>query len=191
MLTQISKIKALLAITDTLSDDLLTSILIGVSARFDKECHRILSRTVGWTQEFPADQTQVLAQCYPIETVTRFELKNSEAEGWVEQPDTGFLVRSGCVISLENELGAASQQARVTYTGGYVLPGTTAAPGQTPLPDDLEQAAIQQTAFWFQNRDCLGVAREWPKGGLYKQFLDIDLLPSVRVTLRQHQRMAW
>jgi hypothetical protein len=42
--------------------------------------------------------------------------------------------------------------ARVTYTGGFVLPGDTPAPGQTPLPPDLEQAAIEQVAYWFRNR---------------------------------------
>ena len=37
---------------------------------------------------------------------------------------------------------------RLTYTGGYVLPGDTPGPGQTPLPDDLEQAAVEQCAAW-------------------------------------------
>jgi hypothetical protein len=30
---------------------------------------------------------------------------------------------------------------RVTYTGGYVLPGASPGAGQTALPDDLESAA--------------------------------------------------
>ena len=40
----------------------------------------------------------------------------------------------------------------LTYAAGYVLPGTDPSAGQTPLPSDLEQAGIEQVAFWFQNR---------------------------------------
>jgi hypothetical protein len=81
--------------------------------------------------------------------------------------------------------------ARVTYTGGYVLPGSAPVMGAVPLPADLEQAALEQTAYWFQTRDQLGVVRLWPKGGLYEQFADPDLLPSVRETLRQYTRLVW
>ena len=34
--------------------------------------------------------------------------------------------------------------------------------GQTALPVDLEQAAIEQTAAWFLNGDKLGLVRHWP-----------------------------
>src|SRR5208337_3968122 len=81
-------------------DDLLTRAIEAVSARFDRECNRALARTVDATQEFPAADTEIIANCYPIETVTRFELKTSEAEGWVERTGTGYLVRLACVISL-------------------------------------------------------------------------------------------
>ena len=40
----------------------------------------------------------------------------------------------------------------MTLTGGYVLPGTTPSAGQTALPDDLEQAAVEQVAYWFQKQ---------------------------------------
>jgi hypothetical protein len=56
------------------------------------------------------------------------------------------------------------------------------------LPHDLEQSAVEQAAYWYQNRDHLGVIREWPKGGTYQQFVDLDLLPSVRSVLRKYER---
>ena len=80
--------------------------------------------------------------------------------------------------------------ARHTYTGGYVLPGTTPGPGQTPLPADLEQAAVEQLAFWFQHRDKLGLKISWPSGSEYKQFAVQDLLPSVQATLAQYRRIT-
>ena len=83
---------------------------------------------------------------------------------------------------------AAPTIARVTYTGGYVLPGTPPAPGQTPLPDDLEQAAVEQVAYWFQKKDKLGLKTYWPSGAIYLGFADQDLLSTVAAVLKRHRR---
>jgi hypothetical protein len=79
---------------------------------------------------------------------------------------------------------------RVVYTGGYVLPGTTPSPGQTPLPDDLEQAAVEQVAVWFQTRDKLGIDTTWPSGGTYEKFHQSDLLLRVKAVLKKYGRWA-
>jgi hypothetical protein len=138
---------------------------------------------------------EIIARCYPIETVAKFELKTSEAEGWIEQTGTGYLLRQGCIISLSVSLSfmpqAASMSpglARVTYTGGYVIPGATPATGQTALPADLECAAVEQVAAWFQQRDKLGLIRHWPSGGTYLVLAQVPLLPQVSTSLRPHQR---
>jgi hypothetical protein len=190
MLTQLSTLKARLGIDEfEVKDDVLLSNAIqAVTDRFDKECGRTLARTVDALEEFSADETELRVACYPIETVSRFDLKGNEIEGWVIQVGIKFLVRRRCVISLATRLGSWCEQGRVTYTGGYVLPGTPADPGQLELPKDLEQAAVEQVSYWYQNRDHLGVIREWPKGGTYQQFVDLDLLPSVRSVLRKYER---
>ena len=197
MLTQLATVKARLDILpgDTSADDFLTRAIEAVSARFDRECNRTLARTVDATQEFAGSDTEIIARCYPIETVTKFELKTSEAEGWLEQTGTAWLVRRACVISLNAPLSFAPRfasisegLARVTYTGGYVLPGTTPGAGQTALPADLESAAVEQVAAWFQQRDKLGLIRHWPKGGVYLVFIQLPLLPQVSASLRPHQR---
>jgi hypothetical protein len=88
-----------------------------------------------------------------------------------------------------------SEGGRLIYTGGFVLP---AAPDPTPVdpdhppkrvPADLENAATEQVAFWFQNRDKLGQIRNWPAGGNYIQLADTDLLPAVRAILRRYTRI--
>jgi hypothetical protein len=130
VLAELATVKARLALTVTDYDDLLTRAIDAVGARFDRECNRTLARTVSATQEFPANEAEIVARCYPIETVTKFELKTTEAEGWVEQTGVNYLVRQACVVSLTFPLSfvpqaVTPQLARVTYTGGYVLPGTT------------------------------------------------------------------
>ena len=76
----------------------------------------------------------------------------------------------------------------MTYTGGYVLPGDTPAPGQTPLPDDIEQGCIEQVAYWFRNKDKSGLIRSWPHQGTYEVFMQTDLLPEVRAVLKKYER---
>jgi len=193
MLTQLSTVKNRLQIsdTDTQYDALLTRAIAAISARFDGECRRTLARTVDFTQEFEADETEILLACYPLESIARFELSSDAAGGWGEQTGIQHQVRFGCVLTLSAPLSLSRARlclGRITYTGGYVLPGTTPQPGQTALPVELEQAAIEQVAFWFQRRDELGVIRQWPKGGTYEQFAGLDLLPSVPPVLKQYRR---
>ncbi|HTL56239.1 MAG TPA: hypothetical protein VL361_11210 [Candidatus Limnocylindrales bacterium] len=190
MLTQLSTLKSRLGIldTDTTNDALLTDAIKAVSARFDAECNRTFARTEDAIYEFPAEALEISCPCQPIESIARFELKTSEAGGWVEQPGVDYLVRRACVISLAAALGNSRAQGRVIYTGGYVLPGTQAATGQTSLPADLEHAAIEQVAYWFQHRDRLGLQRIWEYHATYRQFAALDLLESVRAVLEKHAR---
>src|SRR5437867_2473497 len=193
MLTQLSTLKLRLALDEfnVQYDTLLTNAITAISTRFDHECNRTLARTVDATHEFPADDLEILPPLYPIESVTKFELKENETDGWIEQTDVEFLIRQRCIISLNNPLSTIHHsplQARVTYTGGYVLPGTTPSAGQTPLPADLEQAAVEQVASWFQNRDKLGLVRIWLHQGTYEQFMQLEFLPSVTATLKKYER---
>ena len=195
MLTDLATIKDRLALDpfDTTYDLLLLRAIVAVSARLNCETNRSLARTENASYEFPARDTDILVPCYPIESVSKFELKRSETEGWVEQPDIDFLVARHCVIVLPSPLSAATSTraiARVTYTGGYLVPGSPDLPGATRLPAELEQAAVEQTAYWFQTREKIGLKRQWPQGGSYEEFADPDLLPSVRAVLARYTRFV-
>jgi hypothetical protein len=199
MLTQLSTVKARLGLPtgDLQFDDLLTRAIGATSARFDRECNRCFARAAGAVQEFGAMETEILASRYPIETVTKFELKTDETEGWVEQQGVRWMLRGGCVISLGGSLSAVAQSlwggpqvGRVTYTGGYVLPGGVVGAGQSALPADVESAAVEQVAVWFQQRDKLGLTHYWPKDGVYLAFIQAPLLPQVSAMLRPHRRWA-
>ena len=202
MLTQLSTLKSRLAIdqANPQYDDLLTSAIKSLSARFDKETNRTLARTENATFEFGPRDTELSPPCYPIESVTKFETKSSEATGWQEiSPAPDFLLRSSRIISLAAPLNPQlsplnPQLARVTCTGGYLLPGSP--PPDPPvaacqgLPDDLEQAAVEQIAYWFQNRERLGLKTFWPSGDAYRQFATQDLLDSVKAVLNNHRRCS-
>ncbi|MCX6884190.1 MAG: hypothetical protein NTX27_04020 [Verrucomicrobia bacterium] len=192
MLIELGTMKARLGLDEiTVKDDLLlTAAIRGISARFDRECGRTLERREGITQEFDGDQVELRLGCFPVESVSRFELKETEAAGWVEQAGVDYLLRSQCVVVLGEPLGTSAGILRITYTGGYVPPGSTAAPGQTPLPEDLAMAAVEQVAYWYVNRERLGVIREWPKGGTYTQYSEADLLAGVQRVIQTHRVVA-
>src|SRR6266699_1140444 len=191
MLTQLSTVKARLALLVTDYDDLLTNAIKAVSDRFDKETNRTLARTTTATHEFDATDTEILPPSYPVESVTKFELKSNETDGWSEQTGVQYLIRRQCVISLSSPLrtpNSALCTPRIQYAAGYVLPGDTPAAGQTALPDDLEQAAVEQVAYWFRNRDKSGLIRSWPHDGTYEAFTQSDLLLEVRAVLKKYER---
>src|SRR3954451_19089595 len=114
MLSTLSSVKSRLAIPDfnVEFDDLLTTALTALSARFDRETNRTLSRTANTTHEFDAIEHEIIPPRY----------------------------------------------------------------------------AVEQVAFWFQNRDHIGVLRNWPHDGTYQQFGSLDLLPSVSAVLQQYKR---
>ena len=61
----------------------------------------------------------------------------------------------------------------------------TSCPGSF---DNHKQAALEQVAFWFLNRDKLGLICNRPNLGTYQQFAQLDLLPSVKTVLKTYER---
>jgi len=193
MLFQLATLKTRLGLDeyDVKFDALLTNAAAAITARFDRECNRTLARAENALHEFPAVDLEIRVAGYPIESVSKFELKEDEVSGWTEQNEVSYLIRNRCVISLRSALDGGAEigwLARVTYTGGYVLPGASVGAGQTALPADLEQAALEQAAYWFQNREKLGLLRIWPHQGTYQQLAMLDLLPAVTSVLKSYQR---
>jgi len=195
-LIQLTTLKARLGLADAdvRDDDFLTAAIAAVTSRFDRECNRSFARSAAATFDFPADELNLVVKHYPIEEVTSFSLKTSEADGFVVQNGIDFLINeTRSIIALSSPLGTARQLGRVTFAGGYVLPGATAEAGQTALPADLVQAAGEQVAYWFQNRDRLGLSSmSGQGGGMVKDRVSVvapfDLLPIVMNTLKKYER---
>ncbi len=199
MLTTLATVKARLGLKadDTVDDAILNNAIDAASGRFDLECNRVFARTIDATFVFDANQRELAPRYYPIETVSAWHVKTMEAEGWVEQTGVDFLIRSGgdvpCVLSLPGPLGSCNQLARVTFTGGYVLPGdatdySALDPRPATLPGSVEQACVEQVAYWYQNRNRLGVVSASAEGGSISQFSQLDLLPSVKAILKSMRR---
>ncbi len=190
-------------------DKLLEYFIGFTSYRFEKECNRFFKRQENFSEEFPADQTELSVSCYPIESITSIEIKRSEQNGWESIDDAIYIMRYKCIVSLLRPAGSSREQIRITYTGGYVLPDEPCTDGQTPLPSDLEDACIEQAAYFFKNRERLGLVgfaglrsdyqqmfdyKAEPEGTtdsdvrMFLQFQQIDLLNSVRTILMKYKK---
>src|SRR5882672_9875083 len=112
MLTQLATIKSRLGLDpfDTAGEPLLTSLLKHVSARFAAECNRVFDYGAALTYEFRADQMNIVVDHPPIQSVTPFDLKTTESEGWILQSSIDyFLSPKKSVIELPRSLGSPRQ----------------------------------------------------------------------------------
>ncbi len=191
MLTQLTTIKSRLGLElfDPTEDALLTNILKHVSARFAVECNRVFDYATELKYEFRAEELFIVVDRPPIDLLSEFHLKTTEAEGWVLQSSVDYLISPAkSVIELAEAIGSQGQIARVTYSGGFVLPGNTPSGSQRSLPDEIEQACIEQVVYWYQRRAQLGLTSATNDAGVVQQYQSSDLLPQARAVLRRHQR---
>ncbi len=189
MLAQLTTLKARLGITDSTDDTLLTGLIQQASAIFDQFCNRTFARAAGLTHVFRGDETEIAVRCYPIETVTSFQLKTRETDGWVLQSVDGYIIRNDCIISLETALGTSRDAAEVIYTGGYVLPGTSPGAGQNALPADIESACVEQVCAWYRARNRGGISSASGAGSSIAQDGGLNLLDIVTATLTPYRRL--
>lgn len=200
MLTQLATVKTRLGIqtADVTDDAILTNAILAVSARFENDCNRTFGYAQNVIEEFGGDETEIRCRFYPIDLtqaitfqfLQTLQTNSSQPTGWQSPTDPpDYIVRRDCVISLSSQLADWRSQARVTYSGGYILPdGSSAAGATVPLPDDLQQSAVEQVCYWYQNRNRLGLVAVSGEGGSISQYAQLDLLPSVKAVLRNYIR---
>jgi len=182
-------------------DAALLAIGQGVAAQCERYCDRKFLRVENAVESIAADRIQFLLARFPIESVTKIELKDNEADGWVEQAISTF------VRTIDNETGIVNlpegadagawwAKVRFTYTGGYwwdiTEEGNDALPaGATALPNDLFLAWILQCRTVWQAVDKLGT--KITEVGPGAQFVtgtlnSLELTPTVKQMLGQYQR---
>lgn len=189
MLTTLSTVKTRLRLddSDVRDDALLTNFIALASARFENDANRSFG-IAAYHDEFQGDETELRVKAYPIFSVTSLSLKTTETEGWVVQSNIDYIIRRNCLLSLRAPLGTADAVLRLSYSGGFNLPGDIPEIGVTALPDDLQLAAVEQIAYWYQNKDRLGITSLSGSDGSISQFSKLDLLPIVSSVLAKFER---
>ena len=190
MLAQLSTVKTRCGITASTDDAVLTNFIELATGVFNRHCNRTFARSATATDEFAADHCELNLSRPPLETVSTWELLTSQADGWVTQTGVDYVPRTtpgGCILSLAEPLGTYRQRVRVTYAGGYVLPGTSPTGSQVALPDEIEHACVEQVVCWYQNRTKLGL-QSAGEAIVFADNRQLALLPQVRAALASHVR---
>lgn len=187
MICQLATVKTRLGISDTTDDTLLTNFIELCGQRFEDEMARKVERSTTATQEFGAERLHLPLERFPVESIATWKLKDNEVDGYVNQdvPKHTLNKRAGVVL-VGYPIGVAGQVLEIGYTGGYVLPGGTPTGGQTALPDVLEHSAVEQVAYWYQNRHRLGLTSIPAEGRTFYSLRVLDLLPNVVPVLRTY-----
>jgi hypothetical protein len=119
-------------------DSAIAAIGKGAAAALERYCNRRFARTVGDTFECSADRAHVVLPRYPIEAVTKVEIRRSLAEGWVELTDAiaNQNLAAG-LLFFDSELGSWRDRLRITYTAGYWL-------------DESDDGSVSDDRAWQQ-----------------------------------------
>ena len=103
-------------------------------------------------------------------SVTTFELKSNETDGWETQTGVDYLARKqpgGCILSLSVPLGTWRQRVRVTYAGGYVLPGGAPAYVSRPSTGQNWPVVLIAQEIFGLHEHIRDVARRFAKLGYF------------------------
>jgi len=186
-----------IASTDTDHDDVIDQILAGFSARADQVTGRHLSRTSAAVTEYHTGRCDYLQlKRYPVESITSvkeawdYDFTNATAL----TADTDYRLLGGgdkgLLVRLYGDWCGQPDGVQVVYTGGYAEPDAELGSGQTALPADLREAAIQQCSFIFKRRDDIGLEGVSFDGGSFSKFSALKLLPEVAAVLETYKRIV-
>lgn len=179
-------------------DAALQLIGSGVAGQMERFCNRKFFRTENAQFTCSADRDHVFVDRYPIEAISKVELRTDRLAGWEEQ--------SNFVVNLDELTGkiywgydAAPHygQLRFTFTGGFWFDITEENNGALPsganaLPDDLRFAWILQCRAVWQAIDKQG--KDVAVTGSSSNFVTgtisgLELLPQVKEILLAHRRL--
>jgi len=179
-----------IADTDTQFDALLTGLLMGVSSRFENDCHRGLTRQEAIVEILDGGRPSICLFRYPIESVT--EVVQSRTQDW----DNGDVMTEPLSYTTDKKSGILhryplrwlpwKQSIRVTYTGGFVLPGDTVGEGQIALPEDIQFAVLEQCRYLWLRRKELGMESVGMGSGTWTLANKDPWLPSVASVIRRY-----
>lgn len=150
-------------------DAVLQTLGLGVAAAFENYCSRKFARATG-TEIIGADRLDFLLSRYPVESVSKIELKLIEAQGWVDLVINDVITTidqpSGIVhFAGSRDVGPHYAQVRFTYTGGYFWnttePNEAGYPAALPdgaaaLPEALRLAWLLQCENIWTKKDKRG-----------------------------------
>ena len=184
-LTTKAKVKTYLGVTGTTDDDLIDSIIDGVSAMAETFCKRNFLRAT-YTEYFDTDSgdKKIFLRNTPIISVTSLSYKtgNFGNPTYVAYETNDYLLKNTGIISLSHTMPDAEQFLKAVYVGGYLIDFATEGAVTHTLPADLTQAITEIVAENYQQRASQSVLSETTEGQSVT-FRDITLTNKMKQKL--------
>jgi len=182
---------------DTDYDATINRLIAGVSTLFETYCHRpLLANAADITEYYTGRGPYLQLRRWPVIAITSikesvdYDFDNVTAL----TADTDYRLveagRAGLLYRIGDNWYDVVDATAIIYRGGYCAAGQTPGTGETALPADLREAAIEQTSFLFQRRDDIGLSGVSYEGGSLSRFSAIKLLPQVEMILTKYKAIS-
>jgi len=191
----LADVKDRLGITDTEHDGTINRIIAGLESVFNSKTNRQLIINAADVTEYHTGESQhINTTRYPIASITSikeaYDYDFDSADALVA--NSGYRIisggKNGIIYRMYNKWLKNEDGIQVVYRGGYAPAGQAPGAGETALPDDLREAAIEQASFIFKRRDDIGLSSTSHDGGSINKFSAMKLLPMVSEILDRYRR---
>ena len=179
-LTTLTKVKALLELTETDWNALVNELIGSVSERCASYCNRDFENKSRVEYHDGGGRYLYLKGLPVVGSIT--SIYGSDTWEWASgdliDADEYYLLPAGMVGYRYGAWPYGLKALKVTYTGGYAANG---------VPDDLEMAARTQVAYDFNRRKDVGLESvSFPDGSIQKVSSG-EFLPSVKAVLNRYR----
>jgi len=175
----VADLKALLEISDSDRDSLLTTIIQLTSAEMESYLNLQLKKQER-TMKFNGGRTIYFLPAYPVDLTQDFTVTVAGA-AMIKDSDYYVLDDIGIVRFIYSPLDFPPWAVSITWTGGYVE--STGNEKVLAVPDKLKKACLYQCRYEFTRRRDWGLQSESLPSGNVNIYKPADFLPDVKAIL--------
>jgi len=193
----LADVKDRLGISDAKHDITINRIISGLELIFDNFTRRkLIANAADVTEYFSALGSYLQLNRYPVISIASIkqaiDYDFDSADALEENTDYRIVNngKNGIIIRVLLQWFEVPDSVQVIYRGGFCSAGVTPGNGETALPADLREAAIEQASFIFKRRDDIGLAGVGFQGGSISKFSAIELLPMVKNILSNYKKSS-
>jgi len=186
----LTDVKGRLGIDNADHDTVINTIIAGMESIFNSHTRRHLIVTASAvTQYYTGAGAYLQVNRYPIVSITSIKeaLDYDFDSAAALVADSDYRLMSAGANGILHRIYACwpfdPDSIQIMYRGGYCAAGVTPGSGETALPDDIREAAIEQACLFFKRKDDLGLSAVSIEGGSIQKFSSLDLFPFVKQTL--------
>ena len=191
----LADVKERLGITKTDHDQAINRIISGLEAVFNGYTRRkLIVNSADVTEYFNGCGSRLQLNRYPIASITSIKVAYDyvfdSADALVVNTNYRLLAggATGIIYYINLNWPQLPDSVQVIYRGGYCAAGQTPGEGETAMPADIREAAIEQTSFFFKRKDDIGLSGVGFEGGSISKFSAIKLLPMVQEILNNYRK---